>query len=135
MIGIDKHSQACDELFQHLMQAMQRKGVYVGSSPGYPRAEIVSVNEQSTLDKGGDVRQVLVTIDSMSGKGFGEAFEVSQGNLDRIMDAEDATESYRILGVTESNATTREDMSDTQAVFYRVTNNLTFYLESKEWQN
>ena len=66
MIGIDKHSQACDELFQHLMRAMQRKGVYVGSSPGYPRAEIVSVNEQSTLDKGGDVRQVLVTIDSMS---------------------------------------------------------------------
>ena len=71
----------------------------------------------------------------MSGKGFGEAFEVSQGNLDRIKEAEDATENYRILGVTESNATTREDMSDTQAVFYRVTNNLTFYLESKEWQN
>lgn len=132
MIEIDRHSQACDELFRHLMQAMQRKGVIVGGSAGYPRAEIVSVNEQSVLDKGGEVRQVLVTIDSMSNKGLGEAFEINQNNLDRIKDADDSTSSYQILGVAESNTTAREDMSDTQVVFYRVTNNLTFYLAKKK---
>lgn len=132
MIEIDRHSQACDELFRHLMQAMQRKGVIVGGSAGYPRAEIVSVNEQSVLDKGGEVRQVLVTIDSMSNKGLGEAFEINQNNLDRIKDADDSTSSYQILGVAEGNTTAREDMSDTQVVFYRVTNNLTFYLAKKK---
>lgn len=132
MIEIDKHSQACDELFRHLTQAMQRQGVIVGGSAGYPRAEIVSVNEQSVLDKGGEVRQVLVTIDSMSNKGLGEAFEINQHNLDRIKDADDSTSSYQILGVTEGNTTAREDMSDTQVVFYRVTNNLTFYLAKKK---
>nr|DAI60455.1 MAG TPA: hypothetical protein [Caudoviricetes sp.] len=131
MIEIDNHTQACDELFQHLMQAMRRSGVIVGGSAGYPRAEIVSVNEQSVLDKGGEVRQVLVTIDSMSNKGLGEAFEINQNNLDRIKDADDSTSSYQILGVTEGNTTAREDMSDTQVVFYRVTNNLTFYLTKK----
>ena len=113
------------------MQAMRRPGVIVGGSAGYPRAEIVSVNEQSVLDKGGEVRQVLVTIDSMSNKGLGEAFEINQGNLDRIKDADDSTSSYQILGVAEGNTTAREDMSDTQIVFYRVTNNLTFYLAKK----
>lgn len=132
MIEIDRHSQACDELFRHLTKAMQRKGVIVGGSAGYPRAEIVSVNEQSVLDKGGEVRQVLVTIDSMSNKGLGEAFEINQHNLDRIKDADDSTSSYQILGVTEGNTTAREDMSDTQVVFYRVTNNLTFYLAKKK---
>lgn len=131
MIEIDNHTQACDELFQHLMQAMRRQGVIVGGSAGYPRAEIVSVNEQSVLDKGGEVRQVLVTIDSMSNKGLGEAFEINQNNLDRIKDADDSTSSYQILGVAEGNTTAREDMSDTQVVFYRVTNNLTFYLAKK----
>lgn len=131
MIEIDRHSQACDELFRHLMQAMQREGVIVGGSAGYPRAEIVSVNEQSVLDKGGEVRQVLVTIDSMSNKGLGEAFEINQHNLDRIKDADDSTPNYQILGVAEGNTTAREDMSDTQVVFYRVTNNLTFYLAKK----
>ena len=131
MIEIDNHTQACDELFQHLTQAMQRPGVIVGGSAGYPRAEIVSVNEQSVLDKGGEVRQVLVTIDSMSNKGLGEAFEINQHNLDRIKDADDSTPNYQILGVAEGNTTAREDMSDTQVVFYRVTNNLTFYLAKK----
>lgn len=131
MIEIDNHTQACDELFQHLMQAMRRQGVIVGGSAGYPRAEIVSVNEQSVLDKGGEVRQVLVTIDSMSNKGLGEAFEINQKNLDRIKDADDSTPNYQILGVAEGNTTAREDMSDTQVVFYRVTNNLTFYLAKK----
>lgn len=131
MIEIDSYSQACDELFRHLTQAMQRPGVIVGGSAGYPRAEIVSVNEQSVLDKGGEVRQVLVTIDSMSNKGLGEAFEINQNNLDRIKDADDSTPNYQILGVTEGNTTAREDMSDTQVVFYRVTNNLTFYLAKK----
>ncbi len=131
MIEIDRHSQACDELFRHLMQAMQREGVIVGGSAGYPRAEIVSVNEQSVLDKGGEVRQVLVTIDSMSNKGLGEAFEINQNNLDRIKDADDSTSNFQILGVAEGNTTAREDMSDTQVVFYRVTNNLTFYLAKK----
>lgn len=131
MIEIDNHIQACDELFQHLMQSMRRPGVIVGGSAGYPRAEIVSVNEQSVLDKGGEVRQVLVTIDSMSNKGLGEAFEINQKNLDRIKDADDSTSSYQILGVAEGNTTAREDMSDTQVVFYRVTNNLTFYLAKK----
>lgn len=132
MIEIDRHSQACDELFRHLMQAMQREGVIVGGSAGYPRAEIVSVNEQSVLDKGGEVRQVLVTIDSMSNKGLGEAFEINQNNLDRIKDADDSTSNFQILGVAEGNTTAREDMSDTQVVFYRVTNNLTFYLAKKK---
>lgn len=132
MIEIDNHTQACDELFQHLMQAMRRLGVIVGGSAGYPRAEIVSVNEQSVLDKGGEVRQVLVTLDSMSNKGLGEAFEINQKNLDRIKDADDSTPNYQILGVAEGNTTAREDMSDTQVVFYRVTNNLTFYLAKKK---
>lgn len=131
MIEIDNHIQACDELFQHLMQAMRRPGVIVGGSAGYPRAEIVSVNEQSVLDKGGEVRQVLVTLDSMSNKGLGEAFEINQKNLDRIKDADDSTPNYQILGVSEGNTTAREDISDTQIVFYRVTNNLTFYLAKK----
>ena len=131
MIETGKRTQACDELFRHLTKAMRREGVSIGGTPGYPRAEISSVNEQDALDKGGEVRQITVTIDSMSSRSLGEAMDISQTNLDRIKDAEDETESFRILGVTESTASTMEDMSDTQAVLYRLINNLTFYLSEK----
>ncbi len=131
MIDTGKNAQACDELFRHLTRAMRRGGVNIGGTPGYPRAEISTVNEQAPLDKGGSVRQVAVTIDSMSSRSLGEAMGISQASLDRIRDAEDVTEHFRILGVTESTASTMEDMSDTQAVLYRVINNLTFYLSEK----
>ena len=131
MIDINKSIQACDELFRHLTRAMQRNGVFVGSTAGYPRAEIASINEQSGIDKGGEVRQILVSIDSMSNKSLGEALAISQRNLDLIKEAEDTTDNFRILGVTESTAQTMEDMTETQAVLYRVINSLTFYLAAK----
>ena len=131
MIKIGKKAQACDELFKHLTKAMQRKGVLIGGSPDYPRAEISNVNEQDTLDKGGSVRSIIITIDSMSAKSLGEALEISQANLDRIRAAQDETEHFRILGVTESTTNTMEETSETKVVLYRVINNLTFYLSEK----
>lgn len=131
MIEIGKKIQACDELFKHLTKAMQRRGILVGSSPDYPRAEISSVNEQDTLDKGGSVRRIIVTIDSMSAKSLGEAMDISQSNLDKIKLANSEMEHFAIIGVTESTANTMEEMSDTKAVLYRVINNLTFYLSEK----
>lgn len=131
MIDMGRQSQACGELFRHLVKAMTRDGVLVGEAPEYPRAEITSVNEQDALDKGGEVRQVAVTIDSMSSRSLGEAMDVSAGNLAGIRAAEDMTENFRILGVTESTASTMEDMTETSAVLYRVINNLTFYLQKK----
>lgn len=131
MITMTRNSQACGELFRHLVKAMSRDGVLVGKSPDYPRAEITSVNEQDALDKAGEVRTVAVTIDSMSARSLGEAMDISAGNLERIRDADDETEHFRILGVTESTASTMEDMTETSAVLYRVINNLTFYLTSK----
>lgn len=131
MIEIGKKIQACDELFRHLTKALQRKGVSVGSTAGYPRAEISSINEQSSLDKAGEVRQISVVIDAMSNKSLGEALAISQRNLDLIKEAEDTTDNFRILGVTESTAQTMEDMTETQAVLYRVINSLTFYLAAK----
>lgn len=131
MIEIGKKTQACDELFRHLTKAMQRKGVSVGSTAGYPRAEISSINEQSSLDKTGEVRQISVVIDAMSNKSLGEALAISQENLDRIKEAEDETKSFTILGVTESTANTLEEVSDTQVLLYRVITNITFYLAAK----
>lgn len=131
MIETGKRTQACGELFRHLMRAMRRDGVNVGGTPGYPRTEITSVNEQAALDKDGDVRQVAVKIDSMSSRSLGEALAVSQENIDRIRAAEDVTEHFRIFGVVESTADTMEDMTETSAVLYRVISNLTFYLTVK----
>ena len=48
-----------------------------------------------------------------------------------LKEAEDTTDNFRILGVTESTAQTMEDMTETQAVLYRVINSLTFYLAAK----
>lgn len=131
MIEIGKKTQACDELFRHLTKAMQRKGVSVSSTAGYPRAEISSINEQSSLDKAGEVRQISVVIDAMSNKSLGEALAISQENLDRIKEAEAETKSFTILGVTESTANTLEEVSDTQVLLYRVITNITFYLAAK----
>ena len=75
---------------------------------------------------------VEVTADSSKlRRSLGEALAISQRNLDLIKEAEDTTDNFRILGVTESTAQTMEDMTETQAVLYRVINSLTFYLAAK----
>ena len=123
------HTSAYGPLGAALVTRLQRNGVYVGRTAGYPRVEVHSYIEGERLDKDGRLRSVTCTVESMSNRSKAEAGEMNEENLRLLSETELELEGWTCLGVEPGILQDIDEVSDTQKVLYRLLQEITVFME------
>ena len=75
------HTSAYDAVYAAVVARLTREGVTVGKTAFLPRIEVHTVTEGQRQEKGGDVRTVDLTVESVSNRFLGEASQMNTENL------------------------------------------------------
>lgn len=113
------YRSAQEEVQPALRAMLLRDGLKVGGSAGYPRVELHSWNELPAEDKGGSLRQVTCTVESMSTSSKGDAVAMNGENLSRLSGKKFTTEHFSVIGIVPEGLTDMEETLETQAILYR----------------
>lgn len=120
------------EVYKALRRQLVRNDIPVGETAGYPRIEIHSFTENAPTDKDGMVRTLSCIVESMSVKSYGDAVEMNEGNLERLLaDGWGIDKGFTILGITPDQLTELTETLETKAILYRQLQRINVLI----WQN
>ena len=126
------YRSAQGEVYKALRKQLLRDGIPVGETAGYPRIEIHSFTENAPTDKDGMVRTLSCIVESMSTKSYGDAVEMNEGNLARLLDGRwTIGKGFTILGIVPDQLTELTGTLETQEILYRQLQRINVTL----WQN
>ena len=114
------YKSAQGEVYKALRRQLLRDGIPVGETANYPRIEIHSFTENSPMDKDGMVRTLSCIVESMSVKSYGDAVEMNEGNLERMLaKGWGIGKDFTILGIIPDQLTELTETLETQEILYR----------------
>lgn len=117
------------DLYSAVVARLTRTGVHVGGTAGYPRVEVHSIREQERLDKEGALRQMTLTIESMSDTSLGEAVTMNEDNLRLLTETEIELTGWNTLGVVSGQLQDLTETTDSKKIIYRLLQEVSVYLE------
>ena len=121
---------AIGAVFKALRFALNRAGVNVGGTSGYPRIEIHSITESEWLDKGKTLKRISCIVECMSTERMADVFDMNEENLRRLLEQSLQLDSgWHIVGIVEGQAQEQTEATETQALLYRLMQNLTIYVQ------
>lgn len=116
-------------IYNALVARLTRSGVIIGRTASLPRVEIHSIRENERLDKDGALRQLSVTVESMSNRSLGEAVTMNEDNLRLLTEYELELEGWTCLGVVPVLLQDLSETSDTNKIVYRLLQEFNIFLE------
>lgn len=116
-------------IYNALVAQLTRQGVTIGKTAKYPRVEIHSIREQERLDKDGALRQINVTVESISNRSLGEATTMNEDNLRLLTENELELIGWTCLGILPVQLQDMTESSDTNKIIYRLLQEVAIYLE------
>lgn len=120
---------ALGAVFKGLRSSLTRTGVHVGGTADYPRVEIHSITESEWLDKGW-LKRVNCIVECISDKRMADVVDMNKENLFRMLEkGMMLDEGWKITGVVTGQAQEMTETSDTNAIIYRLLQNMTIYVE------
>ena len=120
------------DIYSAVKARLTRAGVNVGGTAGYPRVEIHSIREQERIDKEGALRQVTLTVESISNTSLGEAVTMNEDNLKLLTEYELELTGWNCLGVVPVQLQDLPETSDTNKILYRILQEVSIYLEENK---
>lgn len=120
---------AYGDVYSALKARLDRPGVRVGGTAGYPRVEIHSIREGERLDKDGALRTVTLTVESVSKSSLGEAVAMNDDNLRLLTETELEIDGWDCLGVVPTQLQDLSETSDSAKILYRILQELNVFLE------
>lgn len=114
-----------------LQSLFARTGVYVGQGAGYPRVEVHTVTESERLDKGGNLRRLSCTVESISAKSMNECNALLQENLDLLAAGQLAVapDGFELVGIVPQQLQDLTESSDTANIIYRLLQSVDIYVQ------
>ena len=120
---------ALGAVFKGLRVSLTRSGVNVGGTADYPRIEIHSITESEWLDKG-SIKRITAIVECISNKRMTDVLEMNEANLARMLsDKLMLSDGWKVSGVVTGQAQELTETSDTNAIIYRLMQNVTIYVE------
>lgn len=116
-------------IYNALVTCLTRTGVTIGGTARFPRVEIHSIREQERLDKDGALRQLSVTVESISNTSLGDAVTMNEYNLKLLTEYELQLDGWTCLGILPVQLQDLTETSDTNKILYRLLQEFTIYLE------
>lgn len=121
---------AIGAVFKALRSALNRAGVNVGGTAGYPRIEIHSITESEFLDMGNTLKRMTCIVECMSTERMADVFDMNEENLKRMLEQSLKMDSgWHIVGIEPGQAQELTESTETQAILYRLMQNVTIYVE------
>ena len=120
---------AYGDIYSALKARLDRPGVRVGGTAGYPRVEIHSIREGERQDKDGALRVVTMTVESISKSSLGEAVAMNDGNLRLLTETEIEIDGWDCLGVVPTQLQDLSETSDSAKIIYRILQEVSVFLE------
>lgn len=126
-MGLFKSAYAT--IYKAFRSLLNRDGLNVGGTSGYPRVELHSFTEGAPMDKDGSLRQLELTVESMSERSVAEAVEMADANLERLLEENDITSGdFNIIGVVPTQLRDITEVSETTQVLYRILQTFTVFV-------
>lgn len=119
-------------IYNALVAQLTRQGVTIGKTAKYPRVEIHSIREQERLDKDGALRQINVTVESISNRSLGEATTMNEDNLRLLTENELELIGWTCLGILPVQLQDMTESSDTNKIIYRLLQSFTVWVEREK---
>ena len=121
---------AIGAVFKALRGALTRSGVNVGGTADYPRVEIHTITESGWLDKTQSLKRITCVVECISARRMADVLEMNDENLRRMLeDSLNLDDGWHIVGIVEGQAQELTETSETQALLYRLMQNLTIYVQ------
>lgn len=121
---------AIGAVFKAMRSALNRAGVNVGGTAGYPRIEIHSITESEFLDKTNTLKRMTCIVECMSTERMADVFAMNEDNLKRMLEQSLNLDSgWHIVGIEPGQAQELTESTETQAILYRLMQNVTIYVE------
>lgn len=116
-------------VYNAVVSRLTRTGVTVGSTAKYPRVEVHSIREQERQDKESALRQINLTVESISNSSLGDAVTMNEDNLRLLTENELELTGWNCLGVLPVQLQDLSETSDTNKILYRLLQEVTIILE------
>lgn len=117
-------------VYKALRSALTRKGINVGGTASYPRVEIHTITESAPMDKDGDMRYVSAIVECISETKMQDVIEMNNENLHRMLgESLGIADGWRVCGVAQGQVQQITESSETNAILYRLLQNVTIYVE------
>lgn len=119
-------------IYDAVVSRLSRTGVTVGSTARYPRVEIHSIREQERLDKDAQLRQINLTVESISNSSLGQATTMNEDNLRLLTEYELELTGWTCLGIVPVQLQDLTETSDTNKILYRLLQEFSITLEKNK---
>ena len=119
-------------VYNAVVERLAREGVTIGSTAKHPRVEIHSIRENERLDKDGALRQISLTVESISNRALSEAVTMNEDNLRLLTEYELELDGWKCLGVVPVLLQDLTETSDTNKILYRLLQEVTIFLEKEK---
>lgn len=123
------HESGYGPVYSAVVARLERTGVRVGRTAGYPRIEVHTITESERMDKEGQVRQVNLTVESISNHSIGEATAMNEENVIRLTSELVLPEGWRCFGVVPDQLQDLTESSDSAKIIYRLLQGFTVWVE------
>lgn len=120
------------DIYGAVVARLTRTGVVVGSTAKYPRVEVHSIREQDRLDKEGALRQINLTVESISNSSLGQATTMNEDNLRLLTEYELELTGWTCLGIVPVQLQDLTETSDTNKILYRLLQEFSIFLEKNK---
>ena len=119
-------------IYTAVVGRLSRTGVTIGKTAKVPRVEVHSIREGERLDKDGALRQVTMTVESISNRSLGDATQMNEDNLKRLTEYELDLDGWKCLGVVPVQLQDLTETSGTNKSLYRLLQEVTIFLEKEK---
>lgn len=122
-------TSAYDAVYSAVVAKLTRQGVIIGKTAFLPRIEVHTITEGQRMDKAGDVRQMELTVESISNASLADAVTMNEKNLELLTKgALNLGTSWTCLGVVPVQLQDLTESSDSDKIIYRLLQQLTVYV-------
>lgn len=125
----ERHESGYGPVYAAVVSRLERTGVRVGKTAGYPRVEVHSITEGERLDKEGQLRQVSFTVESIGNASLGATAAVNEENIERLTSELVLPEGWRCLGVVPDQLQDLTESADSAKIIYRLLQTFTAWVE------
>lgn len=124
------HESAYGPFYAAVVSRLERTGVRVGKTAGYPRVEIHTITEGERLDKEGQLRQLSFTVESIGNASLAATTQMNEDNV-RLLTSEgfELPEGWRLVGIVPDQLQDLTETADTAKIIYRLLQGFTAWVE------
>ena len=123
------HESGYGPVYSAIVARLERPGVRVGKTAGYPRVEVHSFTESERLDKEGQLRQLTFTVESIGNASLAETVALNDENLARLTSELVLPNGWSCLGVLPGQLQDLTETADSAKIIYRLLQGFTAWVE------